>query len=96
LITISVCESKTKEATAPPAAGSSRNTLSDGADAGASSGPATDPRAAVEAAVSVALADPSEGDKLNLTINIASVSATKSLSVYLAFRQGLLSKPQDW
>jgi hypothetical protein len=45
-----------------------------------------DPRAVVEAAVSVAPADPSEGDKLNLTINIASVSATKSLSVYLAFR----------
>jgi len=54
-------ECKTKEATAPAAAGSARDMLSAGAGAGASSGAAADPRAAVEAAVSAAPDDPSEG-----------------------------------
>jgi hypothetical protein len=67
-------ESKTKEATVPAAAGSARDVLCAGA--GASSGAANEPRAAVEAEVSAAPDDPSEGDKLNLTINIASASAT--------------------
>jgi len=53
--------SKTKEATAPAAAGSARDMLSAGAGAGASSGAAADPRAAVEAAVSAAPDDPSDG-----------------------------------
>jgi hypothetical protein len=69
-------ESKTKEATAPAAACSARDMRSAGAGAGASSGAAADPRAAVEAAVSAAPDDPSEGDKLNLAMNIASASAT--------------------
>jgi hypothetical protein len=68
-------ESKTKEATAPAAAGSARDMLSAGAGAGATSGAAADPRAAVEAAVSAAPDDPSEGDKFNLAINIVSASA---------------------
>jgi hypothetical protein len=67
--------SKTKEATAPAAAGSAGDMLSAGTGAGAS-GAAADPRAAVEAAVSAAPDDPSEGDKLNLAMNIASASAT--------------------
>ena len=49
-------KSKTKEATAPPAAGSARDMLSAGA--GASSGAAADPRAAVEAAVRASPDDP--------------------------------------
>ena len=53
-------ESKTKEATAPAAAGSARDMLSAGAGTGASSGAAADLRAAVEAAVSAAPDDPSE------------------------------------
>ena len=69
-------KSKTKQANAPADAGSARDMLAAGAGAGASSGAAADPRAAVEAAVSAAPDDPSEGDKLNLTINIASASAT--------------------
>jgi hypothetical protein len=69
-------ESKTKEAPAPAAAALTCDMLSAGAGAGASSGAAADPRAAVEAAVSAAPDDPSEGDKLNLDINIASASVT--------------------
>jgi hypothetical protein len=66
-------ESRRKEATAPAVSDSARYMLSAGA--GASSGAATD-KAAVEATeVRSAPDDPSENDKLNLAINIASASA---------------------
>ena len=53
----------TKEATALATAGSARDTLSAGADAGTSSDVDVNPRAVVEEAVSVAPDDPSKGDK---------------------------------
>ena len=54
---------------------------SPGTGAGVSSDVVTDPRAVVEAAVSAAPDDPSEGDKLNLTMTIAPDWATDMVVV---------------
>ncbi len=65
MTSIVIGHSKTKEATAPAAAGSVHHMLSASDTAGASSGAAaTDPRTAVEAAVSAVPDDVSQGDKL--------------------------------
>jgi hypothetical protein len=55
---------KTKETSAPDAAGSARDMLSAGAVTGGSSGSSADPRSVVETAFNTAPDDASEDDKL--------------------------------
>jgi hypothetical protein len=71
-------ESKTKEATAPAAAGSACDILSAGAALVFFWRCCRRPRAAVEAENSAAPDDPSEGDKLTLVISIVTALAVTS------------------